>query len=461
MPTYGIAASGEDYTTIGGAISDTKSGGGNAWNADTDGILTLEIRDNRDYNENQLTMSGWPGTDDAAGHVVFDCAAANRGLGKNDSGKFRLISSTAGHLCLINANFLIIRNWTMDQNSTGSSDECIRFVGNLDRVLIEKSYLECNNTSSQDCIHATATTQTSLYIFDCVVVAGGSSARCTINPQNYTGSNTQTWHVEHVTSYSPVNTSNMGGIGADQVGGSATVNFNVYNCLSFGTGATGEDFPDASSGMNPVGAGNIAADASVDIYGTTDNKDSLTISATDEAATDVLITTEWTDFQVKEGSDQKAASNYFASGSTRDGREDTSKDIAGNDRPGATHSNRTIGAFQVVSGGVTLVVADALQAITADSPTLTQAHVLNVADTLQTVAAAGVTLTQASTLIVSDALHAMLADNVALVSGGQIGEVIFVVEAVNRTFVVAPRHRIFNVEAVDRIFTLDRYKTRH
>jgi len=82
MPTYGIAASGEDYTTIGGAISDTKSGGGNAWNADTDGILTLEIRDNRDYNENQLTMSGWPGTDDAAGHVVFDCAAANRGLGK-------------------------------------------------------------------------------------------------------------------------------------------------------------------------------------------------------------------------------------------------------------------------------------------------------------------------------------------------------------------------------------------
>ena len=55
----------------------------------------------------------------------------------------------------------------------------------------------------------------------------------------------------------------------------------------------------------------------------------------------------------------------------------------------------------------------------------------------------------------------MLADNVALVSGGQIGEVIFVVEAVNRTFVVAPRHRIFNVEAVDRIFTLDRYKTRH
>lgn len=63
---------------------------------------------------------------------------------------------------------------------------------------------------------------------------------------------------------------------------------------------------------------------------------------------------------------------------------------------------------------VTLTVADALHGHTADSPSLTQAHTLVVADAAHALASDAPTLSQAHTLTVADALHGHTADGPTL-----------------------------------------------
>lgn len=67
-----------------------------------------------------------------------------------------------------------------------------------------------------------------------------------------------------------------------------------------------------------------------------------------------------------------------------------------------------------ITGGVTLVIQDAVLAIAADALNLTQSATLTVADTLQSLSAESPALSQANVLAVADVLQSITAENVAL-----------------------------------------------
>ena len=71
-------------------------------------------------------------------------------------------------------------------------------------------------------------------------------------------------------------------------------------------------------------------------------------------------------------------------------------------------------------GGITLTLADATHAQTADSPTLAIAGSLSISEALHGHSADNIALTQAHTIVVAEATHAHSADNITLTTAGII-----------------------------------------
>lgn len=109
----------------------------------------------------------------------------------------------------------------------------------------------------------------------------------------------------------------------------------------------------------------------------------------------------------------------------------------------ATHAHTADSV--TLTESILLAIADTLHGHTADSPQLILSNVLAISRAVHAHFADSPALTQAAILVISDALHAHFADQISLRTGlGEVGTV-FVIEAVDRLFVVAPVSSIFTV----------------
>lgn len=107
------------------------------------------------------------------------------------------------------------------------------------------------------------------------------------------------------------------------------------------------------------------------------------------------------DFRVKSGAD-------LINAGTRDATHTGDLDIVKQSR---STSTPTIGAWEYVSSGVSLTVADSTSPLTADNVTLTQTHALTVANSTSALTADNVTLTQTHAISVDNGAIALTSDN--------------------------------------------------
>ena len=353
LRTVGAAG---DHPTVAAAIAYVTA---NFTYAGSD-IATIRIIDAAEFNESGLTITtSIPGTASATSYVVLEAADGVKHDGTYNTSKARIRGSTnTEHILSIDENYVHVRNLAFKQDSTGSSDECIRILSTRTNTVIEKCVFETANVGSQDAIYSGQVSSGPTTVFDCVIKCGGSTARAGINAQIFNAStNTQTWHVEHCTiDCNGAGDANGSGISCETVGVGDTVNMNVYNTAVFD--ATGDCFDNqAETGtITWAGQGNMGSDTSCQTkLSTTNNLDSQTLSVTDEAATEFLVTSLTAgseDYQLIEGvSATNNAVGGAISGGTRDSRLDITVDIAGNRRP-AAYTSRDIGAFQTLRGDV-------------------------------------------------------------------------------------------------------------
>lgn len=335
-----------DETTIAAAITWMKNGANYTMGIDDIGIIRLI--DDAEYAGTGLSLSGFTGTASASSHVRLEAASGNECLGKFQKARIRN-TTASNHVINGTEDYLHIKNIAIQQNNTTDSDECIRLSSGASNVLIEKCFLETNNTTNQDHIYAGNFAVTDIYVFDCVFKFGGTGSRAAIHAQNFNGTNTQSWHVEHVTVNCNGNLdTDSAGIRIQHATGN-TVNFGCWNSLVFDNGSA-PCYENTGSGTGTAtGQGNIGSDTTcTSVYGATNNQDSLVVNATDTGTTDVLITTVDSDYQLLDGANTtNSATANAVDGATRDSRCDTTTDIAGNARATYASGERDTGAFQI------------------------------------------------------------------------------------------------------------------
>ena len=97
---------------------------------------------------------------------------------------------------------------------------------------------------------------------------------------------------------------------------------------------------------------------------------------------------------------------------------DTGEVLSGiftDDLEGTTRSNWSVGAYEFVSGGITLVIQAPTHTHSVDNIDLTQAHTLAMQDSAHVHSADNIGLTQAHVLALEDAAHTHAADNIDLI----------------------------------------------
>jgi len=341
--------SAETYGTINEALTEIEA----SHSYTDDGIADIVVKDSfSDSAANIVISTAFAGTASATAYIRIGVNAANRHSGHWDTAKHYITRNpaTGGHIIEIDENYVHLRHLQIKTLGTGGSEECIRIMSGATNFLIEKCYLESNNITQQDCIYGGGYS-VSGFVFDCVMVQGGSGARGGIHAQNYQGTGSHTWNAEHCTI-------NGNGASATPAGGmltqdqsSGTVTINGYNNLVYGnvTPSGGNDCYDYTANCSWVGKGNISGDeTAISRFGGTDGVDqyiNAEVDADNDSGTDVQITTVDVNYQIIDGADNGWGIGSFETGSTRDGREDADFDIAGNPRPG-TPADRDAGAFQ-------------------------------------------------------------------------------------------------------------------
>lgn len=348
--TRTVGAAG-DSSTVNSAITWMQSGAN--YTMGTDDIGIIQIIDDAEFTESSVCdFSGFTGTASATSYVRLESTVQGDGT---YAGGSRIKRTAGGHVISIGENYTHIKGVGIHQGGGTSSDEGIRVTSGVTSALIEKCYIKTNynggsGTGSQDCIYTGNWAVTNLNIFDCVCTNGGTSSRAGIHLQNYNGSATQDVHIEHCA----VNDSGgTAGIHAEEDTGNST-NTDVWNCIGFGSGLN--YFMDGAGSGTYQGQGNLGehVSACTNYLGTTENQNNATVSVTDEAATEVLVTdltADAQDYQIIDGAssgDNALANAVAPTSSTRDSRIDITVDIAGNPRP-ATFTDRASGAFEPVS----------------------------------------------------------------------------------------------------------------
>lgn len=347
------AVDGSSYSNINAACSAIESG----HNYVNDGIADIQVSitsaDTTPVTVGQANAE----TASASAYIRIEVTSAAKHAGKWNTSKQRLDVSSGSHCLRIQEHYVHLKNLQIKQSSSTTSAECIRVEQYWSNTVIEKCILITNNTSQQDCIYAGGYGIGATFIFDTLCILGGSSARACIHAQNYTGSGTQTWHIEHCTLDAAGGSAALAGAQAS----SATTTIHCWNTAGFFAGGLYYDYVQGlgypESDFVDGARANISEDTSATAaFGATGNYSSVTVKDEDTSGDSLYLTDITTarpnrDYQLLEGTTAtNIAVDAAVSGATQDSRVDLDYDIAGNPRP-ATYTDRDIGAFEVVAGG--------------------------------------------------------------------------------------------------------------
>jgi len=367
MATTVTVGSGLDYASMNAAITGLETGGAHEHDFASDGIAKVSIEDSfEDLAVVDIWHPNFTGgsSSNMTNYLLIETNAANR-THKEDNTQYYMGADPGSMSAQIEIEFPYTHlKWVqcIQHDDSGSSDENIRIAADSDHTLIEKCCLKIENTGSQDCIYSGNWALDEVSVYDCVLYRPGTGPRTCLHAQVYSGSDTQTWRVEHCSlNCKDADSSNEGGLACVPSSG-ATVNMHAWNNLVWGvnTAFSAENFKDDGAGtVNWTGQGNVSSDDTCIInLGSTNNQDDAVVDADNDSGTDVQITTVDLDYQLVDGADNGWALANAVDGATRDSRIDTTVDIAGNARPTYASGLRDTGAFQITAaaGGDTVEV---------------------------------------------------------------------------------------------------------
>jgi len=339
---------GSAFTSIDLACAEINSTGDYA-DGIQDVIVSITTADTTEVD----VLPASAGTADISNYIRIEATSGARHDGTYNGSKQRLETAGSTHSLIVAEDFVHLKFLAIKQTGTGSSTECIRINDGSNDLLVEKCVLVPNdNNNSQDGIYANGDID-NVRIFDTVITFQGTGGRACIHAQP-TGSQVQVFDIEHCII-------DVNGSGAQQGGGivgdennTSNLTLNIDNTIAFdadsGNGAL--DYAPESGTPTWSGQGNASGDTSCQTQlGTTNNLDSQTVSVTDEAGTEILVTNLTTgseDYQLIDGaSSSDTMIGNAIDGGDRDSRADITIDIAGNPRPG-TFTDRDSGAFEVI-----------------------------------------------------------------------------------------------------------------
>lgn len=363
MPTTVTVGSGLDYASLALAVAALETGGAAEHDFATDGIATISIQDSfEDTSVVDISAANFTNgaSASASAYLKIEVDSSNR-THKYDTGKYRLSANptTQSAMLQLAMDYVHVKHVQFILPGTaGTSDECIRINGANTNMLIEKCYFHNDNeVAQQDAIYNSNNNAT-VYLYDCVFRWCPTSRGC-VHIQRTSGSNGQTWFIEHCTV--DANGADIGIGGTEGSTDSNNVTVSVRNTAVFG--AATSDFDDDYGGSNFIdfefgSYGNISGDGTATIstrFGGTGNYANVTLKDSDTAGDSFLVTSLTSnaeDYQIIEavtGTDipVDAASSTAWGGGSMDSRVDTTVDIAGNSRSGTFD----IGAFEVAAGG--------------------------------------------------------------------------------------------------------------
>lgn len=234
MADASIAPSGGDFTSSQGFLGDAGTGTGDTG-----------------------TISGdWSG-----GYDTTNCTVADTNITLVTSGSsvitdwedttgsnYRLVCTTSSDHCIqIDSTGCTLDGLIIVQDSTGSSDECVRMAASGGTCTVINSILRCDNSSSdQDGLYAGNIGCT----VQCENVGAIGGGRCGFNMQPFSGTVTQTWNLISCTAFNngQDDTAGDGGLGLTTNNSAATINANAHNMISVNnSGTNAEDFARSSS----------------------------------------------------------------------------------------------------------------------------------------------------------------------------------------------------------------------
>jgi len=360
--TRTVGAAGKDHTTISSAVSWFQSN----HDFDTDGIGTISIEDNAEYNEN-VSITGLSGTISSTAYLKITVAEANRHSGVAGTGHARVRGSSNGsHVFTVSEDFTVIEHLEIQQDSTGGSDEGIRVTSNIDDVLISRCIIWSDSAATDtDGVYA-GNWGVSASVDNCIIYGFN---RAGIHAQFYSGAGTQTWDIDNCTIYdcgADDSPGDGGIVNNTSAGGGATVVMNVYNTAVLDcNGVNAKDYASITGGTNTwTGTHNADTDGSLTTVGiATSAQQNLTTSDTTQSTGSYFVVNSLTagseDFLLlDDAAGNKAYGNATNRvGSEPDSRQDFSLDIAGNTRS-TTSPSPDIGASEYTTGGAFTLTAD-------------------------------------------------------------------------------------------------------
>ena len=354
--TRTVGAAGKDHTTISSAVSWFQSN----HDFDTDGIGTISIEDNSEYNEN-VSISGIAGTVSATAYLKITVAEANRHSGVAGTGHARVRGSSNGsHVFTVSQDYTVIEHLEIQQDSAGGSDEGVRITGNIDDVLISKCIIWTDSAAGDTDGVYTGNWNASYSIDNCILYGW---KRGGIHLQEYSGGATQTVNIDNCTLIGCGNGgTDEGSIVSRDAGGGCTLN--IYNTASLDAVGGRDYLSYLGSPSTWAGSHNADSDGSLTTVGITTNaQQNLTTSDTTQSTGSYFVVNSLTagseDFLLLDDSaGNKAYGNATNRvGSEPDSRQDFSLDIAGNTRS-TTSPSPDIGASEYTTGGAFTLTAD-------------------------------------------------------------------------------------------------------
>ncbi len=409
--------SGQDYATI------------TLWEADadvSDGYWQGIIMDNAEFNET-VVVAGITGTPTIDNYVWLTVDASVRHSGVAGTGA-RIRGSTNGtHVFLLSENFCRIEYLEIQQDSSGNSDECIRFDASTNNHLISRCIIWSETTvGDQDGIYAGNWAIENVHIDHCIIYG---FARAGIHAQNYNNNVDQSWYIDFCT------ISDCGSIGESLSAGinsradpSGSVNtMTVYNTASIANAVGGDDWHVAGGFgiVNWIGSNNADSDGTLTGLMSSGSQQNLTRTAVTQSTgdwfvvnNDTLATLDMTLLDDAAGN-KPYANGISRVGSESDVRQDFSFDIVGNLRS-TTGPAPDIGASEYTSLSLSLFIQAATHGHIASSVLLTQQNTIVTQDSAHAHAADNIDLVTDNSLTLADALHAHAADNIDLVTDNNL-----------------------------------------
>lgn len=339
------------YSTINAACTEIEA----SHDYDTDGIADVQVNTTTLDSQTVSVGAASAGTPSITNYIRIEALSAVKHDGTYNASKQRLEVAGPNQCIAVNEEFVHLKNLAIKISGTGANDLVMSISPDADDLVVEKCILVVNTGTGQGGIRI-GNSQLTFSLFDCVLKSVGSGSQFLLNFNNTSGSNTTTGNIEHcIFDGNGISAANGGGITSTE-GVSAGNVINIDNSYFFDceTGSS-STFADLSGSATWSGQGNATSDTAAHTFlGATNNLNTQTVSITDEAATEILVTNLTTgseNYQLIDGasSTDTLIGNAIA-GATQDSRIDITVDCAGNARPG-TYTDRDSGAFEVVAAG--------------------------------------------------------------------------------------------------------------